>query len=146
MSIIDMNFNENPSSWLRINKNSDVIIEINSEYFGKSHHRIIETTFSNFNLFPEMNFEQIGVPIGYQIENHTQIQSEKDLIRYQIRVDQTTDNLSCVYWSFTIDNGSWISDATCRFDGYRDNYAQCYCNHLTYFALLLVNTMRSFDF
>lgn len=47
-------------------------------------------------------------------------------------------NLSCAYWSFEENNGSWISDRGCRFVAHRHDYAECYCNHLTHFALLIV--------
>ncbi len=46
--------------------------------------------------------------------------------------------ISCIYWSFNENNGSWIADSGCRFVGYINDYAQCYCNHLTHFALLMV--------
>lgn len=50
-------------------------------------------------------------------------------------------NLTCAYWSFQENNGSWIWDSGCRFMGYINEYAQCYCNHLTHFALLMVRMM-----
>jgi hypothetical protein len=51
-----------------------------------------------------------------------------------------SSNISCAYWSFDENNGSWIIDSGCRFAGYINDYAQCYCNHLTHFALLMVMT------
>ncbi|CAF3811156.1 unnamed protein product [Rotaria magnacalcarata] len=36
-------------------------------------------------------------------------------------------------------NGSWVADRGCRFAGYVNNYAQCYCNHLTHFAVLMIS-------
>ncbi len=59
------------------------------------NYRIIETIFSNFNLFPQMNKTNqtnenssrlLGVPISYQIANWTRIIMDEDLVRFQIRV------------------------------------------------------------
>ena len=61
------------------------------------NYRIIETIFSNFNLFPQMNkmnqtnentSRLLGVPISYQIANWTTIKMNEDLVRFQIRVPQ----------------------------------------------------------
>jgi hypothetical protein len=57
-------------------------------------YRIIETIFSNFNLFPqvnqtnETNDELLGVPISYQIANSTMIKADEDLVKFQIRVSK----------------------------------------------------------
>lgn len=58
-------------------------------------NRVIETIFSNFNLFPQLNKSNqsnatsgqlFGVPISYQIANRTTIEANEDLVRFQIRV------------------------------------------------------------
>jgi hypothetical protein len=62
---------------------------------SNNNHRIIETIFSNFNLFPQVNktnqtkekYNQLlGVPISYQIANWTTIKTDEDLVRFQIRL------------------------------------------------------------
>ena len=155
-------------------QNVNTIVELNLRALTKfvqssDNYRLIETIFSNFNLFPQTNFSNetnvdspslIGVPISYQIANLSEIQTDEDIIRYRIRVPKVREvscwssftdlvefwfhqmqrpkNISCVYWSFEENNGSWISDGRCRFLGYANDYAQCSCNHLTHFALLMV--------
>jgi hypothetical protein len=57
-------------------------------------YRIIETIFSNFNLFPqvnqtnETNDQLLGVPISYQIANLTMVKADEDLVKFQIRVSK----------------------------------------------------------
>jgi hypothetical protein len=75
----------------RIDENSNTIIEINirvlqTQLIKSNTHRIIETVFSNFNLFPQINITNLGIPISYQIANVTTIKTAEDLIRFQIRV------------------------------------------------------------
>jgi hypothetical protein len=61
---------------------------------SEDQYRIIETIFSNFNLFPqanktnENNTQLFGVPISYQIANWTTIKTDKDLVRFQIQVSE----------------------------------------------------------
>ena len=62
------------------------------------HYRLIETTFLNFNLFPQMNTSNesssqqlIGLPISYQIANQTNIRTNEDLVRFQIRVTEVSE-------------------------------------------------------
>lgn len=59
--------------------------------------RVIETIFSNFNLFPQVNKSNqsnvtsgqlYGIPISYQIANRTMIKANEDLVRFQIRVSE----------------------------------------------------------
>ena len=38
-----------------------------------------------------------------------------------------------------------MTDDGCRFMGYVDDYAQCHCNHLTHFALLMVSRSNTSD-
>ncbi|CAF3674371.1 unnamed protein product [Rotaria sp. Silwood1] len=155
ITILDINFENESNQWFRINtdnyqeninKHSNIIIEINiqalqTKLIKSNNYRIIEIIFANFNLFPQINMTNIGIPISYQIANLTTIKTNEDLIRFQIQVSDSLQsyNLSCVYWSFDKNNGSWITDNGCRFVGYVNNYAQCYCNHLTHFALLMIS-------
>ncbi|CAF3548240.1 unnamed protein product, partial [Rotaria sp. Silwood2] len=155
ISILDINFENENNEWFRINANKyqeininkhpNTIIEINirvlqTQLIKLNNYRIIETIFSNFNLFPQINITNFGIPISYQIANLTTIKTDEDLIRFQIQVPESLQsyNVSCVYWSFDENNGSWITDNGCHFVGYVNDYAQCYCNHLTHFALLMV--------
>ena len=151
MSIVDIQLDQENTEWFSIQEkeNAQTIIEINMRVLQKqftnfTSHRIIETIFSNFNLFPHLNQTHFGMPISYQIANITTIKTDEDLLRFQIRISevgeilQSSRNLSCAYWSFDENNGTWITDHTCRFAGFVNDYAQCYCNHFTHFALLMV--------
>lgn len=72
------------------------------------HYRLIETIFSNFNLFPQVNSSNIstqkplmiGMPISYQIANWTHIQTDEDLIRFQIRIPDVSyhESVRSLYW------------------------------------------------
>ncbi len=79
----------------------NTIIELNMRVLGTQlgssddNYRIIETIFSNFNLFPQANKSNqakensshlLGIPISYQIANRTMIKANEDLVRFQIRV------------------------------------------------------------
>jgi hypothetical protein len=67
------------------------------------NYRIIETIFSNFNLFPQANKSNqttnedrnrlLGIPISYQVANRTSIQADEDLVRFQIRVSNVRKSL-----------------------------------------------------
>ncbi|CAF0969318.1 unnamed protein product [Rotaria sordida] len=157
-SLININFNQ----WQQDNKDSEwftitsdhypnSIVELNmrtlrTQIESIDNYRIIKIVFSNFNLFPQINQtngnsnQLIGIPISYQIINWTNIRTDNDVVRFQIRIAESIQsrNISCIYWSFDENNGSWIMDNGCRFIGYIDDYAQCSCNHLTHFALLLL--------
>ncbi|CAF4500857.1 unnamed protein product, partial [Rotaria sp. Silwood2] len=156
ISILDINFENENNEWFRINANKyqeininkhpNTIIEINirvlqTQLIKLNNYRIIETIFSNFNLFPQINITNFGIPISYQIANLTTIKTDEDLIRFLIQVPESLQSysVSCVYWSFDENNGSWITDNGCHFVGYVNDYAQCYCNHLTHFALLMIS-------
>lgn len=99
MSIVDIHFEEEINEWFSIKDqkiNSDVIIEINLRVLQKQfneidNHRIIETIFSNFNLFPQKNLSYYGIPISYQIANKTTIKTEENLIRFQVRVPEVRE-------------------------------------------------------
>ncbi|CAF2717253.1 unnamed protein product [Rotaria sp. Silwood2] len=160
-SLININFDR----WQQENKNNEwfsitsdhypnSIVQLNMQTLraqveSTDNYRIIKTIFSNFYLFPQINktnqtnensHQLIGIPISYQIVNWTNVRTDNDIIRFQIRIDESIQsrNISCVYWSFDENNGAWIDDNGCRLIGYIDDYAQCSCNHLTHFALLLV--------
>ncbi|CAF3811545.1 unnamed protein product [Rotaria magnacalcarata] len=148
LSIFDINFQNESNEWCNINTNKymNTIIEINIQALKKQviqskNYRIVETIFSNFNLFPQINITNFGVPLSYQIANFTTIKADNDLIRFQIQVSESLQsyNIACAYWSFDKNNGSWVADRGCRFAGYVNNYAQCYCNHLTHFAVLMIS-------
>jgi hypothetical protein len=66
-------------------------------HIESTDYRIIETIFSNFNLFPQVNktkqFNEsdsrlLAMPISYQIANWPTIKTNEDLIRIQIRVSK----------------------------------------------------------
>ncbi|CAF1028752.1 unnamed protein product [Adineta steineri] len=152
-SLVNVNFaQQDDSKWFTIKSDKhhpDSIIELNIRALREltNNYCIIETIFSNFNLFLQTNKTTqinnnrlLGTPISYQIANWTTIKIDEDFVRFQIRVpkDIQTRNISCVYWSFDKNNGSWIEDNGCHFAGYKNDYAQCYCNHLTHFALLML--------
>ena len=147
MSIVDIDFEQKNTEWFTMKDatNPDAIIELNMRVLQKqlnesNSSRIIETIFSNFNLFPQVNTTLLGIPISYQIANTSTVHTEEDLIRFRIRIADTStlQNIHCAYWSFDELNGTWVTDQTCRLTGYIDNYVQCSCNHLTHFALLIV--------
>jgi hypothetical protein len=101
ISIVDIHFDDKGVEWLVIKdeENSNTIIEINlrvlqRELNESNHYRIVETIFSNFNLFPQVNLTHIGMPISYQIANMTTIKTAEDLIRFQILVSKVGSFLS----------------------------------------------------
>ncbi len=66
-------------------------------------YRIIETIFSNFNLFPQANKSNqtnedrnqlLGIPISYQVANRTTVKADEDLVRFQIRVSDVRKSIS----------------------------------------------------
>jgi len=73
---------------------------LREELKSNDNYRIIETIFSNFNLFPQINKtnqtnennnnnnQLLGIPISYQIVNSTMIKTDKDLIKFQIRISK----------------------------------------------------------
>jgi hypothetical protein len=104
MSIVDINFEKESKEWFaiknyeKIEENPNMIIEINIRVLQKqliesNHHRLIQTMFSNFNLFPQINLTHFGIPISYQIANMTTIKTEEDLIRFQIRIPKVGEGL-----------------------------------------------------
>jgi len=104
ISIVDINFEKEDNEWFTIKhhemieENSNTIIEINirvlqKQFIKSNHHRIIETIFSNFNLFPQINLTHFGIPISYQITNMTTIKTDEDLIRFQIRISEVGEFL-----------------------------------------------------
>ncbi|CAF1435673.1 unnamed protein product [Didymodactylos carnosus] len=136
------------TEWTTILTDSNTIVSLNINgvkhlMLGEnniSSYRIIQTIFSNFNLFPIKNCTNnsnedcnqtsifIGQPLSYQIGNLNGTNSfDYDLIKIKIRVPQAvlSQNISCVYWDFSLNNGSWIPNG-CRFDGYDNDYALCY--------------------
>lgn len=154
MSIVDIDFQHENTEWFSMKdaNNPDAIIELNmrvlQKLFNESNSsRIIETIFSNFNLFPQVNSTLLGIPISYQIGNSSHVRTEEDLIRFRIRIPDTStsQNIHCAYWSFDELNGTWITDQTCRLTGIINNYVQCSCNHLTHFALLIVRKITNIN-
>ncbi|CAF5207998.1 unnamed protein product, partial [Rotaria magnacalcarata] len=96
LSIFDINFQNESNEWCNINTNKymNTIIEINIQALKKQviqskNYRIVETIFSNFNLFPQINITNFGVPLSYQIANFTTIKADNDLIRFQIQVSES---------------------------------------------------------
>jgi hypothetical protein len=86
------NSDDHPNSIIQLNLRA---LRVQTESID--NYRIIETIFSNFNLFPQMNKTNqtnenssrlIGVPISYQIANWTRIKINEDLVRFQIRVSE----------------------------------------------------------
>ncbi|CAF3687991.1 unnamed protein product [Rotaria sp. Silwood1] len=163
-SVININFdqwqqNNKENEWFNVtSENSDhypnIIVQLNmrilrTQLQSSDNYRIIKIIFSNFNLFPQINKtnqtninsnQLIGIPISYQIVNWTNMKTDNDIVKFQIHITESIQsrNISCVYWSFDENNGSWIADNGCRFIGYIDDYAQCSCNHLTHYALRLL--------
>ena len=98
MSVVNVNRNRSDKDWFTIPSNSETddrstIIEVNlrvlQETLNSSEgYRIIETIFSNFNLFPQTNRTSLGIPISYQIANYSSLLAQDDLVRFQIRVPQ----------------------------------------------------------
>jgi hypothetical protein len=104
ISIIDINFKKEINEWFdikhhkTIETNPNIIIEINIRILQRqlnqsNNYRIIETIFSNFNLFPQRNFTHFGIPISYQIANMNTIKTKEDLIRFQIRISEVGELL-----------------------------------------------------
>lgn len=149
ISVVDIDWQQKNTEWFSIHDetNPDIIIELNMRVLQKqlndcNSSRLIETIFSNFNLFPNFNTTHLGAPISYQIANISTVKANEDLLRFRIRVplmNESNNNIYCAFWSFDEQNGTWITDQTCRFMGYADDYAQCSCNHFTHFALLIVS-------
>ena len=79
---------EHPASIIQLN-----LAVLRRQMTSTQRYRIVETLFSNFNLFQQTNrttqptlndTKMIGVPISYQIANKTMIHAEEDLVRFQI--------------------------------------------------------------
>jgi len=90
MSIVDLHLDYQNNEWFAI-KDEDTIIEINirvlqNQSIESDDCRIIQTIFSNFNLFPQINTTHFGRPISFQIPNMTIIKTDKDLLRFRIRI------------------------------------------------------------
>lgn len=106
LSIFDINFENQTNQWFNLNKddqNPHTIIEINipnirKQLFQSNNHRIIQTVFSNFNLFPQTNITNIGVPISYQIANSSPIKTDGDLIKFKIRIPKVKSKISQLYF------------------------------------------------
>jgi hypothetical protein len=80
------------SSTSNITEQRSIVIELNRRVLHNIinttiDYRIVETIFSNFNLFPQSNCTQMGMPISYQIGNYTRIDANEDLIRFRIRLE-----------------------------------------------------------
>lgn len=100
MSVVSINRSRNRSDkdWFTIPSHSETddrstIIEVNLRVLQETlnssdDYRIIETIFSNFNLFPQANRTSLGIPISYQIANYSGLLAQDDLVRFQIRVPQ----------------------------------------------------------
>ena len=67
---------------------------LRAQILSMDNYRIIETIFSNFNLFPQVNItnqtddQLLGIPISYQIANWTSVKADEDFVKYQIRVSE----------------------------------------------------------
>ena len=95
MSIVDVDFKAQNDGWFAIEDGSDnpeTIVEINirvlqREFHPSEQYRMIQTIFSNFNLFPQMNNStHFGTPVSFQISNITKVKTEEDFLRFRIRV------------------------------------------------------------
>jgi hypothetical protein len=96
MSIMDLHLEKQNNEWFAIkdDDNPNMIIEINIRVLQRQFsnelddYRIIQTIFSNFNLFPQMNTTHFGTPISFQISNMTTMKTDEDLLRFQIRISE----------------------------------------------------------
>ena len=98
MSVVSVNRDKLDEDWFTIPSSSQTddrstIIEVNFRALqdalnSSDGYRIIETIFSNFNLFPQTNRTSLGIPISYQIANYSSLTAREDLVRFQIRVPQ----------------------------------------------------------
>jgi hypothetical protein len=95
MSIVDLHLDYQNNEWFAI-KDEDTIIEINirvlqNQSIESDDYRIIQTIFSNFNLFPQINTTHFGTPISFQIPNMTIIKTDEDLLRFRIRISEVRE-------------------------------------------------------
>jgi hypothetical protein len=95
MSIVDLHLDYHNNEWFAI-KDEDTIIEINirvlqNQSIESDDYRIIQTIFSNFNLFPQINTTHFGTPISFQIPNMTIIKTDEDLLRFRIRISEVRE-------------------------------------------------------
>ncbi|XP_046537631.1 adhesion G-protein coupled receptor G1 isoform X2 [Equus quagga] len=113
---------------------------------GEAEKRLLLVDFSSQALFQDKNSSQVlgEKVLGIMVEN-TKVAnlSEPVVLTFQHQPQPKNVTLQCVFWveDLTLRSpGSW-SDAGCETIR-RETETSCLCNHLTYFAVLMVASME----
>uniref|UniRef100_A0A452V8N3 Adhesion G-protein coupled receptor G1 n=1 Tax=Ursus maritimus TaxID=29073 RepID=A0A452V8N3_URSMA len=113
---------------------------------GEAEKRLLLVDFSSQALFQDKNSSQVlGEKVLGIVVQNTKVAnlSEPVVLTFQHQPQPKNVTLQCVFWveDLTLSSpGSW-SDAGCETIR-RETQTSCLCNHLTYFAVLMVASME----
>ncbi|XP_043844273.1 adhesion G-protein coupled receptor G1 isoform X2 [Dromiciops gliroides] len=109
---------------------------------GETDKRLLLMDFSSQALFQDKNSSQVlgGKVLGIVVQN-TKVSNlqEPVVLTFWHQPQQKNVSLQCVFWEENPDSGSpgsW-SDSGCKTKVGETN-TSCFCNHLTYFAVLML--------
>lgn len=113
---------------------------------GEAEKRLLLVDFSSQALFQDKNSSQVlGEKVLGIVVQNTKVAnlSEPVVLTFQHQPQPKNVTLQCVFWveDLTLSSpGSW-SDAGCETIR-RETQTSCLCNHLTYFAVLMVASVE----
>ncbi|XP_049720432.1 adhesion G-protein coupled receptor G1 isoform X2 [Elephas maximus indicus] len=113
---------------------------------GEAEKRLLLVDFSSQALFQDKNSSQVlgEKVLGIIVQNTKVVNlSEPVVLTFQHQPQPKNVTLQCVFWveDPTLNSpGSW-SDAGCE-TLRRETQTSCLCNHLTYFAVLMVSSVE----
>ncbi|XP_074054726.1 adhesion G-protein coupled receptor G1 isoform X2 [Macrotis lagotis] len=112
---------------------------------GEADKKLLLVDFSSPALFQDKNSSQVlgGKVLGIAVEN-TKVSNlqEPVVLTFHHQPQPKNVTLQCVFWKDSPDftsPGSW-SDSGCKTKVGETN-TSCFCNHLTYFAVLMVSSV-----
>ncbi|XP_031805765.1 adhesion G-protein coupled receptor G1 isoform X1 [Sarcophilus harrisii] len=113
---------------------------------GEANKRLLLVDFSSQALFQDKNSSQVlgGKVLGIVVQN-TKVSNlqEPVVLTFWHQPQPKNVTLQCVFWednSESGSSGSW-SDSGCKTKVGETN-TSCFCNHLTYFAVLMVSSVE----
>ncbi|XP_059009214.1 adhesion G-protein coupled receptor G1 [Mustela lutreola] len=113
---------------------------------GEAEKRLLLVDFSSQALFQDKNSSQVlGEKVLGIVVQNTKVAnlSEPVVLTFQHQPQPKNVTLQCVFWvedPTSSGLGSW-SDAGCETNR-RETQTSCHCNHLTYFAVLMVASVE----
>nr|KAF6318159.1 adhesion G protein-coupled receptor G1 [Pipistrellus kuhlii] len=113
---------------------------------GEAAQRLLLVDFSSQALFQDQNSSQVlGEKVLGIVVPNTKVAnlSEPVVLTFQHQPQPKNVTLQCVFWvegSALTGTGSW-SSAGCRTES-REMQTSCFCDHLTYFAVLMVASVE----